>query len=360
MKFFNINYALVNLLLFTGLTLAGQSPSASPGRLVTEEERNTVTVFREINTAVVHIVSKEKVDLKFEEITPKSGVGSGIVISPEGHILTNYHVIEDSNQIEVAFNDGQRTQAVIVGTAPQLDLALLKVESKTIPLTVARLGNSDELMVGQKVLAIGHPLDLHMTLSAGIVSSLNRTLEDLSLELKGRIIQTDAAINPGSSGGPLVNSRGEVVGINTAIALGGQNVGFAIPINMAKKVLPDLIQFGHPMRPFLGFNALELDRYISQLFGLPLAEGLLVQEVIEGSPVEQAGLEGGQRLVLFNNQKFFLGGDIITEFNGVKTPSLESLAKQLSKAKPGDRVEMTVFRDGTPLKIAFVLAPMIH
>lgn len=352
--------SLVSLIFWSGLNLGAQEKVSKSGKLATEDERNTVQIYRDVTNAVVHIASKEKVNLTYDEITPESGIGTGIIISQDGQILTNYHVIADSNQIDVTLNNGQKAQATLVGTAPQLDLAVIKIDLGETPLTVAKLGDSDELMVGQKVMAIGNPLAYHNTLSVGVVSSLDRTLEDLSLELKGKIIQTDAAINPGSSGGPLLNSSGEVVGINAAIATEGQNVGFAIPINAAKQILPDLIRYGHAMRPFVGFNALEINQYLSQLFNLPLREGLLVQEVIEGGPAGEAGLQGGQRMVLFNKEKIFLGGDIITEFNGVKSPTMDVVAKEISKMKPGNRVGLTVYRAGRPLKLTIVVAPMLH
>lgn len=210
------------------------------------DEQNTVEIFRRSSPAVVHINARQKLDVKFEDITAKSGLGTGFFFDQEGHVLTNFHVIEGSNQVEVVLSDGQRMKARLVGTAPGMDLAVLAVDPPEKAIPALAFGDSDTLVIGQKVLAIGHPLALHNTLTTGVVSALKRTLDSLSPELEDSVIQTDAAVNPGNSGGPLLNSKGEVVGIVTAAMGQAQNLGFAIPSNFAQHAIPDLLN-GAPL-----------------------------------------------------------------------------------------------------------------
>lgn len=339
------------------LLLAPPASSQSTSLLVPDEQ-NTVEVFRRSSPAVVHINARQKLLLKFEDITPKSGVGTGFFFDREGHILTNFHVIEESNQIEVVLGDGRRINARLVGTAPRLDLAVLAVELPASDITPLSFGDSDALVIGQKVLAVGHPLALHNTLTSGIVSALRRTLEHLSPELEDSVIQTDAAINPGNSGGPLLNSKGEVVGIVTAAMGQAQNLGFAIPSNVVQQVIPDLLSMGHPYRPALGFAGLSLDRYIADMFGIPLQEGFLVEEVAFGSPAQAAGLRAGERAVTVGERTIVLGGDIITAVNDKKVRSMGEITRALLAGRPGQNVTLTVYRDGKFFPVEFLLQPM--
>lgn len=325
---------------------------------LTADENNTVEVFHRASPAVVHINARQKLVLKFEDITPKSGVGTGFFFDREGHILTNFHVIEESNQIEVVLGDGRRLNAKLVGTAPGLDLAVLKVELAAADISPLSFGDSDTLVIGQKALAVGHPLALHNTLTVGVISSTRRTLEFLSPELEESVIQTDAAINPGNSGGPLLNSRGDVIGIVSATLVDGQNLGFAIPSNFARQVIPDLLRMGHPYRPALGFAGQPLNRYLADMFGIPLREGFLVEEVAMGSPAHTAGLQAGERAVTVGERTIVLGGDIITAVNDKKVRTLGEIARGLLSERPGQRVTFTVYRNGQLLPVEFVLRPM--
>jgi S1-C subfamily serine protease len=326
---------------------------------LTPDERNTVEVFRRSSPAVVHINARQKVVLKFEDITPKSGVGTGFFFDLDGHILTNFHVIEDSNQIDVVLGDGRRLYARLIGTAPALDLAILAVEARDLKITPLPFGDSDRLAIGQKAMAVGHPLALHDTLTVGVISALGRTLDSLSPELEDSIIQTDAAVNPGNSGGPLLNSRGEVTGIVTATAREGQNLGFAIPVNFAKRVIPDLLQMGHPYRPSLGFTGQALNPFIAQLFGIPIEEGFLVEEVAPGSPAFAAGLQAGERVVAYGgDHTIALGGDIITAVDEKKVNSLGQIVRSLMSGRPGQKIAFTVYRNGQYVSVPFVLQPM--
>jgi S1-C subfamily serine protease len=322
------------------------------------DAQNTVEIFRQTSPGVVHINARQKILLKFEDITPKSGVGTGFFFDREGHILTNFHVVEESNQIEVVLGDGRRLNARLVGTAPDLDLAVLEVALAPTGITSLSFGDSDSLLIGQKVLAVGHPLALHNTLTVGVVSSTRRTLDYLSPELEESVLQTDTAINPGNSGGPLLNSKGEVVGIVTATLGDAQNLGFAIPSNVARRVIPDLVRMGHPYRPALGFGGQPLNRYLVDMFGIPVREGFLVEEVAFGSPAEAAGLKAGQRAVTVGERTIVLGGDIITAVNGKKVTTLGEITRGLLSSRPGQKVTLTVYRDGHFFPVEFVLQPM--
>lgn len=339
-------------------SLVSLSCAQGQTRQLLPEEQNTVDVFRIASPAVVHINAQQHLSLKFEDITPKSGIGTGFLFDKEGHILTNFHVIEGSNQLEVVLNDGRRFKGVLVGTAPGMDLAVLGVSPPPADITPLRFGDSDSLLIGQKVMAVGHPLALHNTLTTGVVSALGRTLESFSPELEDAVIQTDAAINPGNSGGPLLNSLGEVVGIVTATVDQAQNLGFAIPANFAKRVIPDLLSMGHPYRPALGFSGQPLERRFTQMFGVPLEEGFLVEEVAFGSPAQAAGLRAGTRAVTVNEKSIVLGGDIITAVNGKKVTTLGDLAQAFLYGHPGQRMTLTVYREGRLVQTEIVLQAM--
>jgi S1-C subfamily serine protease len=352
--------AVATLALPIWLTLVPNTASGQDlSRLVTDDEKNTVSLFKKASLAVVHVNARQKVVTKFEEITPESGVGSGFFFDPHGHVLTNFHVIQNSNQVEVVLATGHHLAARVVGTAPALDLAVLQVEVSKEEYLPLPLGDSDNLMIGQKVMAVGHPLALHDTLTVGVVSALGRTLPSLSPELEDEMIQTDAAVNPGNSGGPLISSRGEVVGIVSAYVEGAHGVGFAIPINFAKRVIPDLLAMGHPYRPSLGLQGAAITAEIADLFALPLRQGLLVEDVTYGSLAQVAGIRAGGRIVTLGAERtFVLGGDIITAFNGQTVSTLHDIARFLLFAHPGDAVTLSVYRDGQTIPVRITLPRM--
>ncbi len=349
---------LTTLRLSLGLgLLAAHSVSAQETRLM-EDERNTVEVFQQASRGVVHISVRLAKESKFEKEVKESGTGTGFIIDREGHILTAFHVVENMNQIEVVLSNGRRLNPRLVGTAPQLDVALLQIHAPADELFPLSLGDSASLQIGQKVIAIGNPLGLHNTITVGVVSALRRTAGETPVELEDALIQTDAAINPGSSGGPLLNSAGKVVGINTAIVEHAQNVGFAIPINFARRVIPDLIEMGHPYRPQLGFSASEITPSIAKLFGLPLGKGLLVEEVLPGSPAGLAGLRAGARVVMVTDRPYVLGGDIITTVNGQEVTASSQLAHILLQSQPGQVVRLGVYRNAQNVEISIRLQTM--
>jgi serine protease Do len=266
-----------------------------------------------------------------EENTPRGfeqrGVGSGFIMSREGFILTNNHVVEDAEQIKVKLANDKEYDAKVVGRDPKTDLALIKVEG-TSDLYPLKLGNSDDLEVGSWVLAIGSPFGLEQTVTAGIVSAKGRVIGSGPYD---NFIQTDASINPGNSGGPLINMRGEVIGINTAIIANGQRIGFAIPINMAKEIVPQLQEKGHVTRGWLGVSIQEVTPALAKSFNLKEEKGALVAQVFSGSPAEKAGIEQG---------------DVIVEFDGKEVADSKDLPRMVASTPVGKSVTIKLWRNG--------------
>ena len=339
------------------LALAPTPLPAQPDAL-TEDERNTVEIYSRASRGVVHIQAQTVLEAPFEKDVVEGSSGSGFVLDQQGRILTAYHVVSGKNQVEVILGSGLRLQARLVGTAPQIDVALLQVEAPAEELHPLPLGDSTRLAVGQKLIAIGNPIGLHNTVTVGVVSALNRSAGAVAAELQDALIQTDAAINPGNSGGPLLNSAGEVVGINDAIIERAQNLGFAIPIHLARRVIPDLIEMGHPYRPQLGFSGGEITPSIAKLFGLSLEHGFLVEEVLPNSPAAYAGLRAGSRIVVVADKAFVLGGDIITAINGEPVRTSSQIAHILLQSHPGDVLILKVHRNGQELEITIPLLKM--
>jgi S1-C subfamily serine protease len=345
---------LALMLAPTSLMTAAQSQST----LLGADERNTITVVKSAQPGVVHIYARMAGDGTFDKQVINEGSGSGFVVDPEGRVITAFHLIKDRNQVDVVLHDGSRFAARVVGSAPQLDLALLQIDAPPSRLVPLRLGDSDNLHAGQKVIAIGNPLGLHNTVTTGIISALGRSAGELPVELQDALIQTDAAINPGNSGGPLLDSAGNVIGMNNAVLVPGQNLGLAIPISIIRRVLPDLIAMGHPYRPQLGFSGSEITENLARLFGLPLDRGFLVEEVLPNSPAAAVGLRAGTRVLLVSERPYVLGGDIITALNGEPIRSAGHIAQALLRSRPGDILQLTVYRDGRSLEIAIPLRPM--
>lgn len=257
----------------------------------------------------------------------KKGLGSGFILSTDGYILTNNHVVRKAEEIEVILQSGDRYSAGIVGKDPKTDLALLKIEAEK-PLPAVRMGDSSTLEIGDRVLAIGNPFGLGHTVTAGIVSAKGRAL---GIGQYDNFIQTDAAINPGNSGGPLFNFEGEVVGVNTAVIARGQGLGFAIPINMASMVVEQLKTHGRVVRAWLGVMIQDVTPEISEALGIDRREGGLISEVKEGSPAAEAGVRRG---------------DVVVSVNGEKIADAAALARKLALLEPGVPTEFVVLRDG--------------
>jgi serine protease Do len=265
-------------------------------------------------------------------------LGSGFIISADGFILTNDHVVQEAEEIMVRLGDGRSFIAAVRGRDPKLDLALLKIEAQQLP--AVRLGDSAQLQVGEWVLAIGNPFGLEQTVTAGIVSAKGRVIGAGPYD---DFIQTDASINPGNSGGPLFNARGEVVGINTAIIAGGQGIGFATPISAVQGVLKQLKERGHVTRGWLGVAVQPLTADLAESFGLKEARGALVSEVIKDSPAQAAGLRRG---------------DVILAFDGVAIEAVNDLPRLVAAAPVGSRAQVTVYRGGKTLQLPVTIAEM--
>ncbi len=282
-----------------------------------------------------------------------TATGSGFVIDSEGHVLTNNHVVEGANRIQVKLGSSNTTyQAKVVGTDPATDLALLKVEAPAEQLHPLTLGHSSKMEVGDPVVAIGNPFGLDRTVTSGIVSALQRQIQAPNGFSISNVIQTDAAINPGNSGGPLINADGEVIGINSQIETGGGGngnvgIGFAIPIDTVRAEIHQLETKGEVAHAFLGISGTTITPELARAVNLPVKEGVLIQTVVKGGPADKAGVEGGTASATIGGASFSLGGDIITEVNGKKVSGMDKIVNIVNAAKPGDTLELTILRSGS-------------
>ena len=287
------------------------------------------------------------------------GLGSGFVYDTKGHIITNHHVIQSADTIQVTFLDGNITSAEIIGTDIYSDLAVIKVDPKVTTLHPVVLGTSSELEVGEPVAAMGNPFGLSDTLTVGIVSSLERTLDGAGGYVIIDIIQIDAAVNPGNSGGPLVNIKGQVVGVNTAIQSETgtfTGIGFAVPSDTIKREIDDLIRTGSYSHPWLGIRVLEVDLALADAIGLEKPQGILVIDVTSGSPAESAGLLGGDEITIVDGLEVPIGGDVVTEIDGNPVIIMDDLAVYLERNTiPGDSVTLGIIRDGEPMELEVTL-----
>ena len=324
--------------------------SALPDPSTATDEQNNIDVYRTMSPGVVYITSSRGATAG----RSGGGTGSGSIIDKEGHILTNEHVINGASRITVSLGGTRTFPAQVIGRDPDTDLAVIKIDAPENELTVVPLGDSDQLIVGQKVLAIGNPFGLDRTLTTGVISGLGRTIRARS----GRAIegvQTDASINPGNSGGPLLNSRGQMIGINSQIysSSGGSNgIGFAVPVNVAKRILPQLIQGGSVVRPRLGVTT----RSVASLQGqvsTPVEAGAIILSVSPNSAAATAGLrgiaetaDGGVRL-----------GDIITAVDGEQVTSGDDLTKILDRRQVGNTIQLEIFREGRRQTVSVRLRP---
>lgn len=328
-------------------------PVAATGSSGQSAEERLITLYRTVSPAVVNITTQVLRDSFFFGSVPESGSGSGFVWDDQGHILTNYHVIEGAQSIDVSFGDEMATSAEVIGADPANDLAVLKVQKLPQGVQALILGDSDELQVGQTAVAIGNPFgQFQRTLTVGVISALNRTMQVNNDKILRGVIQTDAAINQGNSGGPLLDSEGRVIGINSAIfSPTGANagVGLAIPINKAKRIAPVLIDKGHYAHPWLGIEQLgyALTPVLAQALDLPVTQGLLIAQVYRGSPAAQAGLRGATDEMVFGNRRLLVGGDIITAIDGVPLKTWEDLDAYLAEqTEVGQTVRLTLLRQG--------------
>lgn len=333
------------LLIGLMLILCTGTPRLSAAALVTPEEVNNVRVYKQMAKSTV-LVTSAYVSTPHITQSPGKGLGAGVLIDQQGFIVTNAHVVVGAGNITVMLHDGVRLPAELVGSDPQTDVALLHVTLPKGPYVPAKLGDSDKLEIGQKVLAIGHPFGLGYAFSTGIVSGFGKLLETKQEVFHERVIQTTTPFNPGNSGGPLVDSEDYVVGINSSILMGAQNIGFAIPINIVKSTIAELQANGRVIRPWLGVKGKFVTDEVHDLIALPLVSGLLIVDVEDGSPAKAIGLRAGSLDVTIEGEPWILGGDILVSIDGQDVKTSEQYAKVLRQLKANQSVELRIFRNG--------------
>ena len=336
----------------TPMKAASAAAPAQPP--LSPDEQINVQVYNNASPGVVNITSTV-VEYDFIwSAYAREGTGSGVVLDLQGNVLTNYHVIESAQRLEVTLPDQTKYRATIVGEDPQNDLAVIRMVG--VPkerLHPVPLGDSSTLKVGQKVLAIGNPFRLQNTLTTGIISSLGRKIRSDQGNLIDNIIQTNAAINPGNSGGPLLNAAGEMIGVNTMIlSPGGGNggnigIGFAVPVNTARRIASDLIKEGRVLRPWPGIEGYGITPDLASALDLPVDKGILIAVVYRGGTAEAAGLRGATSMAAIFNERFRVGGDIITELDGKPIGDMDDLDLVLENHRPGDTVSLTYYRGRT-------------
>jgi S1-C subfamily serine protease len=327
-----------------------KAPAGITDPSVATNEQNNIEVYRTLSSGVVFIHSTSYARDFLGFVEPQEGSGSGSIIDEQGDILTNYHVIEGAQKLSVSLGGKKDYAARVVGGDPDTDLAVIRLlEKPTGPLTVVPLGDSDKLVVGQKVLAIGNPFGLDRTLTTGVISGLQRPIRARNNRLIEGAIQTDASINPGNSGGPLLDSHGRMIGINSQILSpsgASSGVGFAVPINIAKRVVPQLLQGGQVRRPKLGVSTRDVEAIRNQI-DLPVSEGVLILQVARGSGAANAGLRGLQQT---ENGDVELG-DIILGINGEKIANQDELFRVTEKHQVGETVQVLILRDGKRMTV---------
>jgi S1-C subfamily serine protease len=297
---------------------------------------------------------------------PQEASGSGFVIDKDGYIVTNNHVVDGADKVEVKFIDGTTVRAKVVGTDPDSDLAVIKVDVKSSLLQPVELGDSSALIVGQQVFAIGNPFGQEWTLTGGLVSAVGRTIQSGTSRFSiPEVIQTDAAINPGNSGGPLLDKQGRVIGVNTMIVSdngSSSGVGFAVPVNIVKRVAPALIKDGKFTYSYLGLSGGSLTPDLANAMGLPEdLRGVMVSEVVKGGPSDKAGLLGSTRQATIDGAQVNVGGDVIIAVDGKGVTAMDGIIDYLLTSKrPGDKITLTVLRDGQQQDIAVTLGERPH
>lgn len=348
---------LSNRLQPVGSAFNEKAPAGISDPATAPDETNNIEIYRAVAPGVVNINSTSYARDFFGFVEPQEGSGSGSVIDQDGNILTNYHVVEGAQKLTVSFGGKKTYTAKLIGGDPDTDLAVIRlIEKPREPLTIVSLGDSDKLTVGQKVLAIGNPFGLDRTLTAGIISGLQRPIRARNNRLIEGAIQTDASINPGNSGGPLLDSHGRVIGINSQILSpsgASAGVGFAIPVNIAKRIVPQLVSFGAVRRPKLGINTRDVAALKNQV-ELPVSEGVLIVEMLPGGAAANAGLHGTMQ---DENGDFDLG-DIIVGIDGEKVNNTDDLSRILEKHQLGNTVNVEVVRNGRRMTLPVRLTEM--
>jgi S1-C subfamily serine protease len=341
--------------LHTQRTAPGRAASTAG---LTEDESRTINIYRQASPGVANINTRTVENDMFMRPVAMEGAGSGFVIDARGYLLTNFHVVEDADTIEVTLGDKSQFSAKLVGDDPTNDVALLKIDPKGKTLTALTLADSSNLLVGQSVLAIGNPFRFSSTLTTGVISALGRTVQTSNTTMIDEAIQTDAAINQGNSGGPLLNSHGEVIGINSAIYTPSgttAGIGFAIPINTAKAIAHDLMTDGVVHRAYMGVSSLELWQDLAQALDLSVSAGLLIESVDANGPAAKAGLHGGNRQVVAGMQRLTIGGDVIVALDGKDVTDQLDMNIALNHKRPGETVVVTYYRAGKKSDVTVTL-----
>ena len=332
------------------ISLGGCAHAARPGC-----SADIPTLFDRVSPAVVMISAQSINPYKVQGRVTRI-IGSGFIYDSKGLIITNSHVAFGRQTLYVTLDDGTVVPAHLLGADPIYDIAVLQIaKADKGKLTTVALGDSEHLRVGEDVIAIGNPLGLDQTVTRGIISGVNRILPETALSLSEPLFQTDAPINPGNSGGPLLNLCGEVIGMNTAIVPDAQNIGFAIPINLIKSVVPSLIRDGRMIRPWVGFHGTMIGADLRKVLKLPLTDGLLIEVVEPGSPAETAGMRGGEIEFTLGTISLLLGGDIVTAINGVPTTDAAKIAPIMRALKVGSTLKLSVFREGETRELVYKL-----
>ena len=344
----------------------GSPPDAQPLNTAdllpyTKEEQDNISIYEQLNPAVVNITTETMaINWFLEPVPQEGGSGSGSIIDTRGYVLTNNHVIENAYKVFVNFADGSQIEGSVMGADPENDLAVLKFDPpRGMELRTVPYGDSSSLKVGQKVLAIGNPFALERTLTVGIVSGLGRPIQTSRQHIIRDMIQTDASINPGNSGGPLLDTQGRMIGINTMIfspSGGSVGIGFAVPVNTAKRVVTEIINYGKVRRGWIDATVVQLFPSLVRYAKLPVNVGLLVSRTRRNGLAEKAGIRQGTEPVQYGRSVIYLGGDIITSVDGMRTNTLADLYSALEDNKPGERVRVEILRGGRPSTLDVTLA----
>lgn len=316
------------------------------------EEELITNLYQRTSPAVVHVTTEVVTMDFFFGPTPQEGTGSGFIVDEQGYIVTNNHVIEGADSIEITFFDESKTPATVIGTDPLDDLAILQPATVPPGITPVELGTSADLRVGQRAIAIGNPFGLEQTLTTGVISALGRPLQLSEDNYVFNVIQTDAAINPGNSGGPLLDSEGRLIGVNSAIRREAEGIGFAIPVDTLKRVYKALIENGTYPHPWLGLLGYSITPELSSTLNLPAEKGVLVAQLYRNSPAAEAGIRGARQEAIVGNRRLLVGGDLLVAIDGNEISDWIDYLEYLEiNTAVGDTVTLTVIREGRPLDI---------
>ncbi|MGL4985961.1 MAG: S1C family serine protease [Treponemataceae bacterium] len=331
----------------------------------TQDELQNISVYEQNQEAVVNITTEVMaINWFLEPISQEGGAGSGSIIDTRGYVVTNTHVVDKANKIFITLADGSQYEAKLIGTDTASDIAVLKFDPpRNIELKTITFGDSTSLRVGQKVIAIGNPFGFERTLTTGVVSSLGRPIQTSRNTIIRDMIQIDAAINPGNSGGPLFDSKGKMIGINTMIYSRtgtSAGIGFAVPVDTARRVVSELIQFGTVRRGVIDATFVQMTASIASYAKIPTRQGLLISETLKNGNAEKAGLRGGTEAVRYgssrNSQIIYIGGDIITSINDIPIGSYADYYSALESKKPGDVIRVTIMRGNNQIEMNIALS----